>query len=67
MEKEILMAGIAALSQAISAEPTATLYKERGRLRMLAGASQGAMDDIRKAAELDPSMLEQFSGKFDNK
>ena len=49
------------------AEPTATLYKERGRLRMLAGDSQGAMDDIRKAAELDPSMLEQFSGKFDNK
>jgi hypothetical protein len=34
---------------------------------MLAGDSQGAMDDIRKAAELDPSMLEQFSGKFDNK
>ena len=44
MEKEILMAGIEALSQAISAEPTATLYKERGRLRMLAGDSQGAME-----------------------
>lgn len=65
MEKAIFMAGIETLTQAIAESPTATLYKERGRLRMLTGDRQGAMDDIRKAAELDPSMLEQLNGKFD--
>ena len=51
MDKNILQAGIDAITQAISESPTAILYKERGRLRMLSGDSEGAMEDIQKAAE----------------
>lgn len=67
MDKNILQAGIDAITQAISESPTAILYKERGRLRMLSGDSEGAMEDIQKAAELDSSFLEELNGRFDIK
>ena len=67
MDKFILEAGISELTKAIEQEPTATLFKERGRLKMLCGDQQGAIADFGKAAQLDPSLMTELCGKFDNK
>lgn len=41
-------------------------YKERGRIRMLLHDSQGAMDDLRKALEQDPTLLDGLNGTLSN-
>lgn len=41
-------------------------YKERGRIRMLLHDSQGAMDDLKKALEQDPSLLDELNGTLSN-
>ena len=41
-------------------------YKERGRIRMLLHDSKGAMDDLRKALEQDPEMLNNLNGTLSN-
>lgn len=41
-------------------------YKERGRIRMLLHDSKGAMDDLRKALEQDPGMLDNLNGTLSN-
>ena len=57
---------IEAITTEIAKEPSANLYKERGRLRMLQGDHQGAMEDLKKATELDPSLLQDIGGTFHN-
>ena len=42
----------------------ANLLKERGRLRMLIGDKKGAMEDLRQAVSLDPSIVENINGEF---
>lgn len=41
-------------------------YKERGRIRMLLHDSKGAMDDLRKALEQDPTLLNGLNGTLSN-
>lgn len=63
---------IRALIEAMTAEmelngENANVLKERGRLRFELGDHAGAMEDMRRAAELDPSLVDGISGVFDNK
>lgn len=41
-------------------------YKERGRIRMLLHDSKGAMNDLRKALEQDPTLLNGLNGTLSN-
>ena len=40
------------------------LYKERGRLYMMLGENEAAIQDIRHASDIDPSLMEQIEGKY---
>lgn len=42
----------------------ADLYQLRGTLRMNRGDKQGALDDMRKALDLNPQLLERLNGEF---
>ncbi|MBQ9666493.1 MAG: tetratricopeptide repeat protein [Bacteroidaceae bacterium] len=42
----------------------AELYQLRGSLRMNRGDKKGALDDMRKALDLNPQLLEQLNGEF---
>lgn len=42
-------------------------YKERGRIRMLLHDSKGAMDDLKKALEQDPDLLNNLNGTLSNR
>lgn len=57
---------IDAISEELKREPSANLYKERGRLRMLNGDSVGAMHDLQEASRLDPHILDGIQGEFRN-
>lgn len=41
-------------------------YKERGRIRMLLHDSKGAMEDLRKALEQNPDLLNDLNGTLTN-
>lgn len=55
---------IDAITAEIEKTPQANLYKERGRLRMMNGDKTGAMQDLRQAMELDPSLLNEIKGEY---
>lgn len=60
---------IQAMIQAMTEElekdgPNANLLKERGRLKMLIGDKKGAMEDLRQAVSLDPSIVENITGEY---
>ena len=55
---------IDAITAEIEKAPQANLYKERGRLRMMNGDKAGAMQDLRQAMELDPSLLNEIKGEY---
>lgn len=57
---------IDAITEEITKAPSASLYKERGRLRMLQGDHIRAMEDLKKATEMDPSLLQNIEGTFHN-
>lgn len=44
--------------------PNANILKERGRLKMLLGDKKGAMEDLKEAVKLDPSIVDNISGEF---
>lgn len=51
------------LDDAISMQPNiAELYKIRGQIKLKLNDKMGAMDDAKKAIEIDPKM---FDGKFE--
>lgn len=51
----------------IEQEPAlAVAFYERGRARHLAGDARGAMDDLKRALQLDPSLAAVVSGEFAN-
>lgn len=65
MEKHMIMAMIAAMNEELEKDgPNANLLKERGRLKMLIGDKKGAMEDLRQAVILDPSIVENINGEF---
>lgn len=60
---------IQAMIQAMTEElekdgPNANLLKERGRLKMLTGDKKGAMEDLRQAVSLNPSIVENITGEY---
>ncbi len=42
----------------------AEIYQLRGTLRMQRGDKTGALDDMRKALDLNPHLLEHLNGEF---
>lgn len=67
MDEELIELAIAALTTEIEKTPdNAMLYKERGRLRMMAGQKTEAMQDVQKALQLDPRLADALNGKFQN-
>ena len=42
----------------------AELYQLRGTIRMNRGEKAGAINDMRKALDLNPQLLEQLNGEF---
>lgn len=60
---------ISAMIEAMNAElekngPNANILKERGRLKMVIGDKKGAMEDLREAVKLDPSIIDNINGEF---
>lgn len=45
----------------------AEVFQLRGTLRMNKGDKTGALDDMRKALDLNPELLQQLSGEFKTK
>lgn len=66
MNEIMINMAIDAITAEIAAgSATATLYKERGRLRMLKGDSAGAMEDLKKAIEISPDIVDDLTdGSF---
>lgn len=61
----MLKAMIEAMTEELKNDgPNANLLKERGRLKMLIGDKKGAMEDLRDAVNLDPSIVENISGEY---
>ena len=60
---------ISAMIEAMNAElekngPNANILKERGRLKMVIGDKKGAIEDLREAVKLDPSIVDNINGEF---
>lgn len=56
---------IEAMTQELEKDgPNANILKERGRLKMVLGDKKGAMDDLRQAVALNPSIVGTISGEF---
>lgn len=60
---------ISAMIEAMNAElekngPNANILKERGRLKMVIGDKKGAMEDLREAVKLAPSIVDNINGEF---
>ncbi len=65
MNNDMIRTMIAAMTHELEqGGPNANILKERGRLRMLLGDKNGAMDDLRQAVQLDPSIVDTISGEF---
>lgn len=65
MDNSIVKAMIEAMTQELEKDgPNANILKERGRLKMVLGNKKGAMDDLRQAVALDPSIVDTISGEF---
>lgn len=45
----------------------AQIYLMRGRIRMERGDEAGALDDVRKAASLNPHIFDGLEGSFESK
>lgn len=66
MENELLQMALEAINEELKIDPqNALLYKERGRLRMMLHDERGAMDDLRQAFSLDPTLADSLmDGQF---
>lgn len=65
MEENMIKAMIDAMTEELKKDgPNANILKERGRLKMLIGDKKEAMDDLREAVNLDPSIVENISGEY---
>ena len=65
MEQNFISAMINAMTEELEKDgPNANILKERGRLKMLVGDKKGAMEDLRQAVSIDPSIVENINGEF---
>ncbi len=68
MDKLMLRAAIDAISQEINKEPeNALLLRERGRLYMMIGEREAAMQDMCAAVKLKPELVNDINGEFRSK
>lgn len=67
MEKEVMEMAVQALDQAIKEDPTnAQFYRERGRLYMMLGRQDLAVQDVQSAMKFNPDIMEGLNGSFQN-
>ena len=65
MKQNFISAMINAMTEELEKDgPNANILKERGRLKMLIGDKKGAMEDLRQAVSIDPSIVENINGEF---
>lgn len=65
MEQNFISAMLNAMTEELEKDgPNANILKERGRLKMLIGDKKGAMEDLRQAVSIDPSIVENINGEF---
>lgn len=65
MEQNFISAMINAMTEELEKDgPNANILKERGRLKMLIGDKKGAMEDLKQAVSIDPSIVENINGEF---
>lgn len=65
MENNMLSAMIEAMNAELEKNgPNANILKERGRMKMVIGDKKGAMEDLREAVKLDPSIVDNINGEF---
>ena len=65
MEQNFISAMINAMTEELEKDgPNANILKERGRLKMLIGDKKGAMEALRQAVSIDPSIVENINGEF---
>ena len=65
MEQNFISAMINAMTEELEKDGlNANILKERGRLKMLIGDKKGAMEDLRQAVSIDPSIVENINGEF---
>jgi hypothetical protein len=65
MENDMISAMIEAMNAELEKNgPNANILKERGRLKMVIGDKKGAMEDLREAVKLDPSIVDNINGEF---
>lgn len=65
MEQNFISVMINAMTEELEKDgPNANILKERGRLKMLIGDKKGAMEDLRQAVSIDPSIVENINGEF---
>ncbi|MCC8186827.1 MAG: tetratricopeptide repeat protein [Bacteroides sp.] len=66
-EKKQIEKATEILDEAIEFNPaSATLYRQRGELRLLSGDKEGSVEDSKKALELNAEALGSISGQFNN-
>lgn len=66
-KNDILTASVEA-TKAIEAEPqNYEAYILRGQISMAFGDKKGATEDLKKAVELNPELLNQMNGEFKSK
>lgn len=67
MNESMIEMAIKALTEEIEKTPqNANLYKERGRLYMMKGQKNEAMQDLLKALQIDPQLADELNGKYHN-
>ncbi|MEE1222918.1 MAG: hypothetical protein UHL07_05265 [Bacteroidaceae bacterium] len=69
MDKMLLQAAVDAITAEIEKDTTnANLYRERGRLRFQLGMEREAMEDLRQAIVLNPTLVDEIAnGRFEGK
>ena len=69
MDKMLLQAAVDAITAEIEKDKeNANLYRERGRLRFQLGMEREAMEELRQAIALSPSLVNEISnGQFEGK
>lgn len=69
MDKMLLQAAVDAITAEIEKDKeNANLYRERGRLRFQLGMEREAMEDLRQAIALNPSLVNEIAnGQFEGK
>ena len=65
LERRRTAEALAVFDEAIELMPeNARMFEGRGRARLAAGDKTGALEDVKKAIELDPACAQRIDGSF---